>query len=191
MLEFSIGLSFVIQNNQCQSSGISPQTSIPAPKADRSLSVIRPTNASLNRCFKVVLQPFRSPKAPSLNNQSSCPLTILSQHFLTLPPALPLQPSHPFPLPPILMLLPPNIPPILYIFHNPLGPPIIHPQCQHAQSTPHHHPSRHPQPEEKGLIEHIEDFEGDEDDEEQEGDGGEVWVLCCAREEGVEVGFYG
>lgn len=98
------------------------------------------------------------------------------------------QSSHPLPLRPILIILAPDIPPIPHVLRHALRSPDIHPSPQETEATPESYPPRQPEPEEERADKHVEDFEGDENDDEEESDGGEVGFLL---EEGEEVGFGG
>lgn len=98
-------------------------------------------------------------------------------------------PSNTLLILPILILPIPRLEPILHISSHPIRPSCIHPQRQRDQSSPECYPPSHPEPEDDGLVEHVEDFEGDEEDYEQEGDGCEVGLLRDLVEEWEEVGF--
>lgn len=95
-------------------------------------------------------------------------------------PIRPLGPlSHPLlrPLSKIPILLRPSPAPVRQIVQNPLWPARPHPQADDRETAPKQHSHRQPQPEHDGAEQHVEDFEREEEDQEEQGQGCQVGLL--------------
>lgn len=90
---------------------------------------------------------------------------------------------------PIFVLSTPYACPMSYILGSSIDASVYDPQNEHDGTTPENNTCRESYPKHDGLPEHVEHLEGKKENDEHQGDAGEIGLLCDMVDQRNQIGL--